>query len=46
MVLADHSKQNNVSPFAVGQWRDVHTLVSDHAWPEVEALGVDVVVTP
>jgi DeoR/GlpR family transcriptional regulator of sugar metabolism len=46
MVLADHSKQNNVSPFAVGQWREVHTLVSDRAWPEVQALGVRVLIAP
>jgi len=44
MVLADHSKQDNVSPFVVAPWRAVHTLVSDHPWPEVEALGVRVVV--
>ena len=46
MVLADHSKQNNVSPFVVGEWAEVHTLVSDRAWPEVQALGVRVHVAP
>ena len=33
------------SPFAVAQWRDVHTLVSDRPWPEVESLGIQVVIT-
>jgi DeoR/GlpR family transcriptional regulator of sugar metabolism len=44
LVLADHSKLHNVSPFGVARWPEVHTLVSDRAWPAVEALGVRVVV--
>ena len=44
LVLADHSKLHNVSPFGVARWSDVHTLVSDRPWPGVEALGVRVVV--
>ncbi|MEK8033491.1 DeoR/GlpR family DNA-binding transcription regulator [Ideonella sp. DXS29W] len=44
MVLADHSKQHNVSPFGVARWPEVHTLVSDRPWPEVEALGVRVLL--
>jgi len=44
LVLADHSKLHNVSPFGVARWSDVHTLVSDRPWSDVEALGVRVVV--
>lgn len=40
MILADHSKQQSVAPFAVASWPQVHTLVTDRAWPEVAALGV------
>lgn len=42
MILADHSKQHGVSPFTVATWLQVHTLVTDRAWPEVAALGVSV----
>ncbi len=42
LVMADHSKQHNVSPFAVAPWSQVHTLVIDTPWPEIEALGVQV----
>ena len=44
LVLADHSKQNTVSPYGVAPWSAVHTLASDKAWPEVAALGVRVLV--
>jgi DeoR/GlpR family transcriptional regulator of sugar metabolism len=42
MVLADHSKQVSVAPFAVATWPQVHTLVTDRPWPEVASLGVEV----
>jgi DeoR/GlpR family transcriptional regulator of sugar metabolism len=44
LILADHSKQQSVAPFAVATWPQVHTLVTDRAWPEVAALGVQVKV--
>lgn len=44
MILADHSKQRSVAPFAVASWREVHTLVTDRPWDEVAALGVEVCV--
>ncbi len=44
MILADHSKQLSVAPFAVAGWSQVHTLVTDRAWPEVAAQGVVVQV--
>jgi DeoR/GlpR family transcriptional regulator of sugar metabolism len=44
LILADHSKQQNVAPFVVATWPQVHTLVTDRAWPEVAALGVQVKV--
>ncbi|MED5622381.1 DeoR/GlpR family DNA-binding transcription regulator [Ideonella sp. BN130291] len=40
MILADHSKQASVAPFSVARWPEVHLLVTDRAWPEVQALGV------
>ena len=46
LVLADHSKMGNVSPFAVARWQDVDTLVMDRPWPELKALGVNVRVAP
>lgn len=42
MVLADHSKQLSVAPFVVAGWPQVHTLVTDRAWPELAQQGVDV----
>jgi DeoR/GlpR family transcriptional regulator of sugar metabolism len=44
MILADHSKQRSVAPFAVAPWSQVHTLVTDRPWQEVAALGVEVCV--
>jgi DeoR/GlpR family transcriptional regulator of sugar metabolism len=44
MILADHSKQRSVSPFAVASWREVHTLVTDRPWQELAAFGVEVLV--
>ena len=44
MILADHSKQQSVAPFVVATWPQVHTLVTDRAWPQVLALGVVVKV--
>ncbi|HSI48564.1 MAG TPA: DeoR/GlpR family DNA-binding transcription regulator [Ideonella sp.] len=46
LILADHTKLDKVSPFGVAQWHQVHTLVSDRPWPELAALGVQVLVTP
>ena len=42
IVLADHSKQRGIGPFKVAEWKQVHALVTDAAWPEVSALGVRV----
>jgi DeoR/GlpR family transcriptional regulator of sugar metabolism len=44
MVLADHSKVGGVAPYRVADWSQVHTLVTDRAWPELEAQGVGVAV--
>ncbi|MEW6707226.1 MAG: DeoR/GlpR family DNA-binding transcription regulator [Pseudomonadota bacterium] len=44
MILADHSKHQSVAPFVVAPWAQVHTLVTDRAWPEVAAQGVEMLV--
>jgi len=44
LVLADHSKVGGVAPYHVANWEQVHTLVTDRAWPELEARGVVVKV--
>jgi len=44
LVLGDSSKRGGVSPFLVAEWSQVHTLVTDQPWPEVQALGVKVVL--
>jgi DeoR/GlpR family transcriptional regulator of sugar metabolism len=44
MVLGDTSKRDGVAPFLVAEWSQVHALVTDLAWPELEALGVSVVL--
>ena len=44
LVLADHSKVGGVAPYHVADWAQVHTLVTDRPWPELEARGVVVKV--
>lgn len=43
MVLADASKRGGVGPFLVAEWSRVDVLVADAPWPELSALGVQVV---
>lgn len=42
MVLADHAKVDDVAPYRVADWPQVHTFVTDRPWPELAAKGVDV----
>lgn len=44
LMLGDQSKQDGVAPFLVAEWRQVHTLVTDRAWPELAAQGVTVLL--
>lgn len=44
MILGDQSKQDGVAPFLVAEWRQVHTLVTDRAWPELVEQGVAVML--
>ncbi len=46
MVLADHSKRDIVVAHAVLTPAQIGTLVTDHPWPELEALGVRVLTNP
>lgn len=42
MVLADASKRGGVGPFLVAEWPRVSVLVAETPWPELSALGVEV----
>lgn len=45
LVLADHAKREQVSPFHVADWPQVTTLVTDQPWPALaRRRGVTVVV--
>lgn len=42
MVLADTSKRGGVGPFLVAEWQRISVLVAEAPWPELAALGVEV----
>lgn len=44
LVLADHAKREQVSPFAVADWSQVAVLVTDQPWPTLGRRGVKVIV--
>jgi len=44
LILGDQSKQDGVAPFLVADWTQVHTLVTNRAWPELAARGVEVLL--
>ena len=46
LILADHSKLDNASPFHVADWSQVHLLLIDQPWAAGEAAGVPLRVAP
>jgi len=42
LILADHSKVQNVAAFHVADWSQVDTLLIDEPWPEGAEAGVPV----
>ncbi len=44
LILADHAKREQVSPFAVADWAQVAVLVTDQPWPALARRKANVVV--
>jgi DeoR/GlpR family transcriptional regulator of sugar metabolism len=46
IVLADHSKRDQVVAHLVLPPQALETVVTDEPWPELEAVGVRVLTSP